>query len=81
MRRPLCMTDDEWAGWSEANAAMSWPKVRTDSPCRDCTATFAAAMRRRDLCDGTPGRYVGRPPGISAHKPKCPCRAHSAVPA
>lgn len=70
------MTDAEWAGWSTANDTMTWPNVRASSPCRDCTLGFAAEMRARDLCDGTPGRRLT---GVASHRAKCPCRAHQRI--
>ena len=55
MRRPLCVTDPEWELWRAFEEAVPWPSQRSNSPCRDCPATFAAEMRAVHRCDGSPG--------------------------
>ena len=50
--RAPCMTAAELGLWDAANAICG-PRYRADSPCRDCTPTFAATQRA--VCDGTPG--------------------------
>jgi hypothetical protein len=46
---PPCMTPDEFASWSEANAVCS-PRYQASSPCEDCTQEFAREMRGLGLC-------------------------------
>jgi hypothetical protein len=55
VRRPACMTDPEYELWCSANSALSWPSMRSKTPCRDCPASFAQEMRADGRCDGTPG--------------------------
>jgi hypothetical protein len=54
--KPACMTDPEYALWSEVNDAMT---ERVSSPCMDCPVAFARAMRAEGCCDGEPGRRNG----------------------
>ena len=60
MRRPLCMDEDDYRGWQEANDRIVTLGARATTPCRDCTAEFAREMRAEDRCDGEPGPYTGR---------------------
>ena len=56
-RRPACMSDAEWFGWSEANEGRV-PRLRNivpvQTPCVDCLDAFATEMRSQDRCDGRP---------------------------
>jgi hypothetical protein len=48
------LTPPELARWEAANV-VCLPGVRVASPCQDCTAAFAAEMRREGRCHGRPG--------------------------
>lgn len=62
LRRPACMSDEEWALWQRSNSEwMPWPKMQAKSPCADCRVEFAREMRDEERCDGEPGVVVGRP--------------------
>lgn len=61
MSDPACMTSVELALWDAANAALASAGKASDSPCRDCTAAWAAAARSVGRCNGQPGR-IGRAP-------------------
>jgi hypothetical protein len=61
MSRPACMSDREWRAWLEANERLL-SIYRSESPCRDCTAAFAAEMRHVGRCDGEPVRRWCRQP-------------------
>lgn len=54
--QPACMSEAEFALWSDANVRLVNP---TDRPCRDCPAWFAARMEAAGTCNGVPGG-VGR---------------------
>jgi transcriptional regulator with XRE-family HTH domain len=53
--RPACMDDAEWTAWTEINRSIATQSAQASRPCEDCTAEFAAEMRRRDRCNGEPG--------------------------
>lgn len=65
--KPPCMTDDEWTDWLAADAQTERPGE--DDPCRDCTRTFRAAMRRVGLCS-----YVAKPRPV--HNLRVPARGN-----
>jgi len=52
---PACMTPDELAAWSTANASITSLSNRARRPCVDCTLGYAAEMRVAGSCNGTPG--------------------------
>jgi hypothetical protein len=51
--RAACMSDDEWATWSESNDRLVG-KAHAALPCQDCLPAFAAEMRAEGRCNGTP---------------------------
>jgi hypothetical protein len=53
MKRPACMSDDDWERWQTLNA-VSAISNQADTPCRDCTMAFYAEMLVTDRCDGYP---------------------------
>ena len=55
--RLACMDAGELQRWDEANERCPWPDHMA-SPCRDCTAAFAAEMRFEGRCSGRPGSDV-----------------------
>ena len=50
--KPTCFTDDEYEGWSAANALLGMS--RAISPCWDCTAKWHREMLAAETCDGEP---------------------------
>lgn len=68
---PWCMTPEDFEAWrgrsSSVNGFRAGAAWRDEGglmrPCQDCSASFAAAARAEDRCNGTPGqrRRAGRP--------------------
>jgi hypothetical protein len=58
--RPACMSDEEWAAWSESNDRVIG-KARAALPCADCLPSFASEMRAEGRCNGIPRGTEGEP--------------------
>ena len=56
MTVPACMTDAEFAAWTEKNEAIPKPEWRASTPCMDCPHWFAQEQRELGSCDGAPGK-------------------------
>lgn len=56
---PLCMDEDEWAGWRRHNERLAVAQYgdtkRAQRPCEDCPLGHAADMRALGRCNGEPG--------------------------
>lgn len=53
--KPLCMSDDDYAGWLTHNGRITNKGERAPRPCSDCSVEYAAEMRAVDRCNGSPG--------------------------
>jgi hypothetical protein len=56
--KPACMTDPEYALWSEANTTLT---SKAPTPCFDCPVSFSLAMKAVGRCDFKPGVIRNRP--------------------
>jgi hypothetical protein len=57
MRRPGCMTADEWERWQEPII----DKDRITSPCAFCPSEWHVQMTAEGRCDSQPIHINGRP--------------------